>query len=71
MQKKYLFGEMTWPEVKEAVKEERVAVVPVAMIEEHGHHLPIDTDLVLANEICNQAGKKSPEIGRASWRERV
>lgn len=61
MEKKYLFGEMTWPEVKDAVKEERIAVVPVAMIEEHGHHLPIDTDLVLANEICNRAGKASPD----------
>lgn len=25
---KYLFGEMTWPEIKQVIKEERVAVVP-------------------------------------------
>ena len=61
MKKKYLFGQMTWPEVKEAVKEERVAVVPVAMIEEHGHHLPVDTDLILAAEICYRAGATSPD----------
>ncbi|MFD1019845.1 creatininase family protein [Thalassobacillus hwangdonensis] len=58
---KYLFGEMTWPEVKQVVKEERVAVVPVAMIEEHGHHLPVDTDVVLANEVCVRAAKQIPE----------
>ncbi|WLR49678.1 creatininase family protein [Bacillus tianshenii] len=58
---KYLFGEMTWPEVKEAVKDERVAIVPVAMIEEHGYHLPVDTDVVLANEVCMRAAKKIPE----------
>ncbi|MGP4082246.1 creatininase family protein [Pseudalkalibacillus sp. R45] len=58
---KYRFGEMTWPEIKEVVKEERIAVVPVAMIEEHGHHLPVDTDLLLANEICERAGRKIPE----------
>jgi creatinine amidohydrolase len=57
---KYLFAEMTWPEVKQVVQEERVAVVPVAMIEQHGHHLPVDTDLVLANEVCVQAGAKIP-----------
>ena len=61
MKKKYLFGQMTWPEVKEAAKEERVAVVPVAMIEEHGHHLPVDTDLILAAEICYRAGATSPD----------
>lgn len=57
----YLFGKMTWPEIKEVVKEERVAVVPVAMIEEHGPHLPVDTDLVLANEVCVRAAAKMPK----------
>ncbi|MFY0543800.1 creatininase family protein [Brevibacillus sp. H7] len=58
--KKYLFAEMTWPEVQQAIHEERVAVVPVAMIEEHGHHLPVDTDLVLANEVCIRAAQQIP-----------
>lgn len=58
---KYLFGEMTWPEIKQAVMEKRVAVIPVAMIEEHGHHLPVDTDLLLANEVCVRAGAKIPD----------
>ncbi|MGG3887263.1 creatininase family protein [Brevibacillus panacihumi] len=57
---KYLFAEMTWPEIQQVIREERVAVVPVAMIEEHGHHLPVDTDLVLANEVCVRAAQKSP-----------
>lgn len=58
---KYLFGEMTWPEIKQVVMEKRVAVIPVAMIEEHGHHLPVDTDLLLANEVCVRAGAKIPD----------
>ncbi|WP_368652876.1 creatininase family protein [Ornithinibacillus sp. 4-3] len=57
---KYLFGKMTWPEIREAVNEERIAVVPVAMIEEHGHHLPVDTDVVLANEVALRTGSKIP-----------
>ncbi|WP_066174893.1 creatininase family protein [Bacillus marinisedimentorum] len=56
--KKYLFGEMTWPEIKETVEEERVAIVPIGMIEEHGHHLPVETDVILANEVCVRAGKE-------------
>ena len=58
---KYLFAEMTWPEIKEVIKEERVAVVPVGMIEEHGYHLPTEVDLVIANEVCVRAAKKIPE----------
>src|SRR5699024_3375853 len=57
---KYLFGKMTWPEIRKAVEDNRVALVPVAMIEEHGHHLPVDTDLILVNEIAEQAAKKIP-----------
>ena len=51
---------MTWPEIKEVIKEERVAIVPVAIIEEHGYHLPVDTDLVLTWEICVRTGRKIP-----------
>lgn len=51
---------MTWPEVKQVIKEERIAVVPVAIIEEHGYHLPVDTDLVLVSEVCTRTGRKIP-----------
>ena len=51
---------MTWPEVKEVIKEQRIAVVPVAIIEEHGYHLPVDTDLVLVSEVCAKTGRKIP-----------
>lgn len=56
---KHLFAQMTWPEVNEAVEQRRVAVLPVAAIEQHGLHLPVDTDNVLATEICEQAGQRA------------
>ena len=52
---KYRYAEMTWPEVKEAATQERVAVLPVACIEDHGYHLPVDTDVVLCTGICERA----------------
>lgn len=52
---KYRYGEMTWPEVKEAAAADRVAVVPIATIEDHGLHLPIDTDLRLCAAVCEEA----------------
>jgi creatinine amidohydrolase len=58
---KYRYGEMTWPEIKEAAAAGRVAVVPVATIEDHGLHLPVDTDLLLCATVCDQAVSRAPE----------
>ena len=51
----FRYGELTWPQVKEAAAAGKVAVVPVATIEDHGLHLPIDTDLRLCSEVCERA----------------
>jgi creatinine amidohydrolase len=59
---KYRYGELTWPEVKAAAAQNRVAVIPIATIEDHGPHLPIDTDLRLCNAVCETA------VARASDR---
>lgn len=40
----YLWGELTWPEVESCFKEVDVALLPVGSIEQHGPHLPLDTD---------------------------
>jgi creatinine amidohydrolase len=55
MHAKYRYGEMTWPEIRDAARAKRVAVVPIATIEDHGPHLPVDTDLVLCNAACEAA----------------
>jgi len=52
---------MTWVEVKEAVKEERVPLIPVGSTEQHGPHLPIKTDVFLAYEICKAVANKIPD----------
>ena len=58
---KYRFGEMTWPEVRDASAAGRVAILPVATIEDHGHHLPIDTDVVLCTTVCERGAALIPE----------
>jgi creatinine amidohydrolase/Fe(II)-dependent formamide hydrolase-like protein len=40
----YLWAELTWPEVEARLKEMDVAILPVGSIEQHGPHLPLDTD---------------------------
>src|ERR1700694_4985448 len=57
----YHYGEMTWPQIKEAAAQARVAVVPVATIEDHGLHLPIDTDARLCYAACDRAVALVPD----------
>ena len=59
MAQKYRYGEMTWPEVKEAAARPCVAVVPIATLEDHGLHLPIDTDLLLCASVCELAASRA------------
>ncbi|MGH2776934.1 MAG: creatininase family protein [Actinomycetota bacterium] len=52
------FGRLTWREVAGAVEQERVPIVPIGTMEDHGHHLPIDTDVTLVEAICRGAATK-------------
>ena len=49
------YGRLSWPEVRDAVRDERVPIVPVGTLEDHGPHLPIDTDVTLVEAICRGA----------------
>jgi len=40
----YLLAEMSWPQAQARFKEVDVALLPVGSIEQHGPHLPLDTD---------------------------
>jgi creatinine amidohydrolase len=47
---------MTWPAVAAASKDTPV-VVPIAAVEQHGHHLPVFTDSLLLGEVTRRAGE--------------
>jgi len=59
--KSYLYADLTWPEVREAVKAQRVVVLPVGTVEQHGPHLPLDTDNLLVQSVCEEAARRAPE----------
>jgi creatinine amidohydrolase/Fe(II)-dependent formamide hydrolase-like protein len=40
----YLLAEMTWPQAKSRLAETDLALLPVGAVEQHGPHLPLDTD---------------------------
>jgi len=56
-----LYERLSWPEVRRAAAEERVCLIPVATLEDHGPHMPIDTDLRITAEICRRAAEAAPD----------
>jgi creatinine amidohydrolase len=56
-----LYARLTWPEVARLAGEARVGLIPVATLEDHGHHLPIDADLRIVDEICRRAAEEIPD----------
>ena len=56
---KHLYRTLTWPEARERARQGTVIVIPVAAIEQHGHHLPVDVDNVLVEHITEEAALRS------------
>jgi len=51
-------GDLSWPQIKEAIEKNTVVLVPVGTVEEHGRHLPVSTDSVIATEIARRTAEK-------------
>lgn len=60
-EEKYIYAQMTWPEIGRVVAEDRVAVIPIGTLEDHGLHLPIDTDVKIIDAICSAACSRVSE----------
>jgi creatinine amidohydrolase len=53
-------AELAWPAVAKLSKDTPI-VIPVAAIEQHGHHLPVFTDSLLLGEVVRRANEKLKE----------
>lgn len=62
----YLLSNLTWPEAQERFKEVDVALLPVGSMEQHGPHLPLDTDSFdaeyLAKEVAASCSDPKPLV---------
>jgi creatinine amidohydrolase len=57
--KTYLYEHYTWLELGELSKMQPVLVLPVGSVEDHGRHLPLDTDNFLIWSICEAAAQRA------------
>ena len=54
---------LSWSEVDELDRDRTVAVVPTAAVEQHGPHLPLDTDTYLCTRVVEEAANRANERG--------
>ena len=54
----YRYEKLTWPEINDAVDLGKVCIIPCGAVEQHGHHLPLDVDLVCPVGIANGTGRE-------------
>jgi len=59
---KVWFAELTMKEVKEAAEVNKVIILPIGSVEEHGPHLPLCTDSVQPEFIAFEAAKKTGSL---------
>lgn len=57
----YRYEKLTWPEINDAIEMRKVCIVPCGAVEQHGHHLPLDVDIVCPTEIAWGAGRMIPD----------
>ena len=54
--------ELTWKQAKTALQETTTAIIPTGSNEQHGPHLPLGTDWIVANEIATRLSDKTKAI---------
>jgi creatinine amidohydrolase len=52
-------GFMTWKDVEEYLKKRNDVIIPIGTIEEHGYHLPLLTDSIIAEKVSREVGKRT------------
>ncbi|HEX76836.1 MAG TPA: creatininase family protein [Dehalococcoidia bacterium] len=60
--KKVLWQELRRPEFEEAVKADAIVIIPVASTEQHGNHLPVNTDANCCFAIAQRAAQAIDEF---------
>lgn len=59
----FLYGELTAPDFIRAVeKSNGTCIIPAGIMEKHGPHLPLSTDMITAREIASMAAEKEYTI---------
>jgi len=59
---KLWFDDLNMPQAEKAAKDGKVVIIPCGSIEEHGNHLPLNTDSLQAEYIATEVAKKTKSL---------
>jgi creatinine amidohydrolase len=54
-----LWIDLTWPEIADAARQRLLVVQPCGSLEQHGKHLPVDTDAGIVFEVAGRAAQRA------------
>lgn len=54
----YFMENMTVKDMEDALKKTKTVIIPVGVVEQHGYHLPLSTDMYNATEVPKRAGDR-------------
>jgi len=57
LEKRFFIPEMTWTEVRDILPIVQVAVIPTGSTEQHGPHLPLQSDIAFSLYVCKRAAE--------------
>ena len=76
MKNQLLWEQLRAPELKKLAEKNAVVMIPMGAVEQHGPHLPVATDTILAQWIAERAAKEMLDksqfsnLTSVSWEER-
>lgn len=59
----HTFADLTWEEVRDLRDDRSVAILPVGAVEAHGPHLPLGTDVIIAEAMARSCGERLQAAG--------
>lgn len=61
-----LAAHLPWPRIQALARAGAVALLPIGSTEAHGPHLPLNVDVVIAEEVCRRVAARLAAKGRAT-----
>ena len=58
----FLMENMTVNEMRQALKKTKTVMVPLGVVEQHGYHLPLSTDIHNAYQIARRVSEKTGSL---------
>ena len=56
------WNEMTWEEINALVPTDPVVIIPLGSTEQHGPHLPVKTDIAIADYLAREVGERTGSL---------